>query len=316
MKFLIYSVFAFISFSFLTLGQVNVALPNDKSSVEFNFDSYKIKDYQVDPNEEEGYWYATNDEIVMSIVFEKSHKQGDAKVCRDFFVKELQTNSPITMTDNRQYEVNDKAVNEYMIEEYKGKKIDQKNINVYLVHDDYWIDIHISKVLFTSDDEEIINDLVKSIRINESFEYSPLIDMSYGSLYFNSKKYSEAGVFYLKALTRYKDMGNKGLDRDQWRVLIDQTAMSLGISGQLDGSKTILESGIKEDPEYPMFYYNLACVYAESNDKQKCFETLEKAISVKTNMIQGEEFPDPMSDSSFKKYVDDSEFIKIISKIN
>ena len=140
--------------------------------------------------------------------------------------------------------------------------------------------------------------------------------MSYGSLYFNSKKYSEAGVFYLKALTRYKDMGNKGLDRDQWRVLIDQTAISLGISGQLDGAKTILEIGIKEDPEYPMFYYNLACVYAESDDKQKCFETLEKAISFKTKMFQGEEFPDPMSDSSFKKYVDDSEFIKIVSKIN
>lgn len=316
MKFLIYSVFAFISFSFLTLGQVNVALPNDKSSVEFNFDSYKIKDYQVDPNEEQGYWYATNDELVMSIVFEKSHKQGDAIVCRDFFVKELEDNSPITMTDKKQYEINDKAINEYMIEEYKGKKIDQKNINVYLVHDDYWIDIHISKVLFTSDDEEIINDLVKSIRINESFEYSPLIDMSYGSLYFNSKKYSEAGVFYLKALNRYKDMGNKGLDKDQWRVLVDQTAMSLGISGQLDGAKIVLQSGIETDPEYPMFYYNLACVYAESDDKQKCFETLEKAILFKTNMIQGEEFPDPMNDSSFKKYVDDSEFIKIVSKLN
>jgi hypothetical protein len=63
------------------------------------------------------------------------------------------------------------------------------------------------------------------------------------------------------------------------------------------------------------FYYNLACVYAESNDKEKCFETLDKAISFKSNMIQGEKFPDPMSDSSFKKYVDDSEFIKIVSKI-
>ena len=94
-------IFSIYKFFISTLGQVNVALPNDKSSVEFNFDSYKIKDYQVDPNEEQGYWYATNDEIVMSIVFEKSHKQGDAKVCRDFFVKELQTNSPITMTDKR-----------------------------------------------------------------------------------------------------------------------------------------------------------------------------------------------------------------------
>jgi len=316
MKFLIYSVLALKCFSMLSFSQVNVALPNDKSSVEFNFDSYKIKDYQVDPKEEQGYWYATNDDIVLSIVFEKSHKQGDAKVCRDFYVKELYTNSPVTMTDKKQYEINDKAINEYMIEEYKGKKIDQKNINIYLVHDDYWIDIHISKVLFTADDEEKINELVKSIRINENFEYTPLLDMSYGNLYFNSKRYTEAGVFYLKALNRYKDMGNKGLDKDQWRILVDQTAMSLGISGQLDGAKIVLENGIEEDPEYPMFYYNLACVYAESNDKQKCFEALAKAISYRINMIQGEDFPDPMSDSSFKKYVDDSEFIKIISKIN
>ncbi len=300
----------------LTLGQVNVALPNDKSSVEFNFDSYKLKAYNVDSTENLSYWWAANNEFYISITIQKSYKQGDAKECRDYYVKQMKNALPISITNERQYEINDKPIFEFISDDYNKEQIFRKHIMVFLVHDEFWISIHISKDLLGSNDEYKIEELIKSIRINDKFEYTPLLDMSYGSHYFNLNNYTKAGMFYLKALKRYDEMGNKGLDKNQWRVLIDQTAISFRISGQLDGAKTILEIGIKEDPEYPMFYYNLACVYAESDDKQKCFETLEKAISFKTKMFQGEEFPDPMSDSSFKKYADDSEFIKIVSKIN
>jgi len=59
-----------------------------------------------------------------------------------------------------------------------------------------------------------------------------------------------------------------------------------------------------------MFYYNLACAYAESNDRDEAIKNLKLAYEYKDNMLPGEKIPDPKTDSSFKGFLNDNAFIE------
>jgi hypothetical protein len=50
------------------------------------------------------------------------------------------------------------------------------------------------------------------------------------------------------------------------QVLVDNLGMAYGITGDLKKASEIFEYGLSKDDTYPMFYYNLACTYAEMND--------------------------------------------------
>jgi hypothetical protein len=76
-----------------------------------------------------------------------------------------------------------------------------------------------------------------------------------------------------------------------------------------------LESAIRDDPEYPLNYYNLACAYADEGDKGKVLTNLSLAFEHKKHVLKGEQMPDPRTDSSFQKYVRDEDFIKLMAKL-
>jgi predicted Zn-dependent protease len=105
------------------------------------------------------------------------------------------------------------------------------------------------------------------------------------------------------------------LAADQHRILVDQLAMAYGISGDLKKSRALLESAIRDDPEYPLNYYNLACAYAEEGGKGKAFTNLSLAFQHKEHVLKGAQMPDPRTDSSFQKYLGDEDFIKLMAKL-
>ena len=73
------------------------------------------------------------------------------------------------------------------------------------------------------------------------------------------------------------------------------------------------EYGLTQDPEYPMFYYNLACTYGETKNMQQAIEELRLAYKYKANMIAGETLPDPLKDDSFRFFVNDDGFVKAVT---
>src|ERR1700733_12196409 len=127
------------------------------------------------------------------------------------------------------------------------------------------------------------------------------------------EKYADAVVPYEKA--RELEASGSKLPSDQHRVLIDQLAMAYGISGDLKKTHALLESAIRDDPEYPLNYYNLACAYAEEGDKGKALTNLSLAFQHKEHALKGEQMPDPRTDSSFQKYVRDEDFTKLMAKL-
>ena len=91
--------------------------------------------------------------------------------------------------------------------------------------------------------------------------------------------------------------------------------MSLGISGSIKESRAVLESAIKDDPDYPLNYYNLACADAEQGDATGAKVHLQQAFERKNNTLKGESLPDPTKDDSLLKLKKNKEFWQSASSI-
>jgi len=131
-----------------------------------------------------------------------------------------------------------------------------------------------------------------------------------GQTLFKEEQYAAAANTFQKAHDLEK-AGNV-LSVVQRRILTDQLVMAYGINGDLKKAHTLLDDAIKQDPEYPLNYYNLACAFAEDGDKAKLLVNLALAFQHKNNALSGEQMPDPRADSSFQKFVRDPDFAKLM----
>lgn len=127
-----------------------------------------------------------------------------------------------------------------------------------------------------------------------------------GSYYYLKHDFKAAIGPYQKALDFEKQ--KRTLDKTFWKVLIDNLGMAYGITGDLEKAKDTFEYGISKDPDYPLFYYNLACTYGEMKEMDKAIKYLKLAFERRENMIPGEKMPNPATDSSFKRFTDNERF--------
>ena len=138
--------------------------------------------------------------------------------------------------------------------------------------------------------------------------------MEDASRFFLAGDYKKAIPPYQQALDREKQ--NRTLSEALWRVLIDNLGMAYGISGDLKKAKATFEYGLSKDPKYPMFHYNMACTYAEMDDVDNAILYLRQAFQFKQNMIKGERFPDPRSDSSFQRFMNNEKFVSALREMD
>jgi len=143
----------------------------------------------------------------------------------------------------------------------------------------------------------------------ETLEY-----MRQGSVFYLQRDFKRAIPSYQKAVNLEKEKST--LDRTLWRVLVDNLGMAYGISGDLKKAKDTFEYGLSKDPKYPMFHYNMACTYAEMNDPDKAIVYLKQAFEHKENMIKGEQMPDPWTDSSFRRFMNNDKFVNALKELN
>lgn len=137
--------------------------------------------------------------------------------------------------------------------------------------------------------------------------------MYLGQTLFKEEKFAAAVVPYEKVRSLEKS-GTK-LTLTQHRILADQLAMAYGISGRTADAKALLQESVRTDPEYPLSYYNLACVSADEDDKAGVLKNLSLAFQHKDQVLPGEQMPDPASDPSFKKYAQDTDFRSLVGRL-
>jgi tetratricopeptide (TPR) repeat protein len=125
-------------------------------------------------------------------------------------------------------------------------------------------------------------------------------------LYNLTKKYSSAAEEWEKA--RKIDDAHKQLNAQQRHEVLDGLGIALALGGDIDRSMAVYREAIKEDPDYPLYHYNLACGYAESGDLNGAIPELQKAWELRDNLPRGMRFPDVHKDLSFERYIGNQKF--------
>ena len=127
-----------------------------------------------------------------------------------------------------------------------------------------------------------------------------------GRLYTLTNRYSAAAREFTSAVT-LDDQHHK-LNEELRRQLVDDQGVAYALSGNLDRAKEIYLAALAKDPDYAMYNYNLACVYAEQHDLDTAISYLKKSWQHRDTMPPNMKFPDPRQDNSFKPYVNDPKF--------
>jgi tetratricopeptide (TPR) repeat protein len=127
----------------------------------------------------------------------------------------------------------------------------------------------------------------------------------YAEVLYRNHQYKASAPIYADYL---KSLPNDKSHLLQRRVATDNMGMALGMSGDLDGARKVFQEASSEDPDYPMYYYNLACADAEQGDAADAKLHLQQAFAHKANTIPGEKLPDPTKDDSILKLKSDKNF--------
>lgn len=209
---------------------------------------------------------------------------------------------------------------EFIVPEFRGIKVHQKDLHAYLGAGDLCAEVHLSKVDFKPEDGKLFDDVLSTVKLLPEASAAAAVpqsqdrDSSYyfalGSKFYLQKNFAQAEEAYLKALDLNRQTHT--LSKDYFRVLVDNLGMSYGMTGKLLQAKATFEFGLTQDPEYPMFHYNLACTYGEMDKMSEALDQLRLFYKYKANMIAGETLPDPLKDDSFRHFVGKEEFVTAV----
>lgn len=300
---------------------VLIFFPDASWAVQIDSPGFAAKTDESQPNGRR-YYYAINDRTQMALSITLTRVDGPATLddCRATLDKRISNPGEFKPANVKRSQANDFTILEYIVHEFRGAPIEQENLFACGVKGDTYVDVHISKVQYSSKDEPLFNAVFKSISLvtrstsgtanaaspaSASFDY-----WVKGGAAFEAADYPKAIDAYQKAFDLEK--AQRQLKPDYWRVLIDNLGMAYGISGKLDKAQEILRYGIAQEPTYPMFYYVLACIDAERGDMDKTMENLTTAFKYRANVIQGEKMPDPKADDSFQRFMKNEKFRKLV----
>jgi tetratricopeptide (TPR) repeat protein len=273
------------------------------------------------------YLLATNHEIdvTISITLEQA-PDADPRGCPPYLHQRADSLAPFDPSEIKFSQIGKLSVLEYFIAKENGIPIRQQSVVACSAKDGVYADIHLSKTSFQLSEQHFFTDILNATHFSDeapgesgSEGARPNPGSSYdlflkGSRYFVDQNFSASIPPYQAAF----DLEEKKteLSKTNWRVLVDNLAMAYGITGDLAGSERIYNLGITKDPEFPNFYYGLACVYAGRDNMDKTKEYLRKAFQYRANVIAGESMPDPAKDDSFEKYMTNPEFQEFVKSLN
>ena len=138
----------------------------------------------------------------------------------------------------------------------------------------------------------------------------------YAQILYNAHMYKPAAPMFELALEKLKEgLGKQQQNNDGPRG--DRSSgdgiRHVGVTSARQ--RAIFETAITEDPDYPMYYYNLACADAEEKNLVGAQKHLREAFARKANVIPGERLPDPTKDDSFLPYRDNKEFWSFVNSL-
>ena len=197
------------------------------------------------------------------------------------------------------------ATGSSLVESVGEVKVRQQNLFGVYASATACAEIHISKTGYGEGDDPTMSAQLASFQFERAYVPAMIDYYTLGSVFYQvTKSFGSAAFYYQRAL----DTLPADAPLNFRRVIVDQLSIAYGTIGQLKRSRTINETAVVTDPDYPIYYYNLACTDAEEGDATKARTHLQQAFDRKDNVLPGEHLPDPAQDSSLQKLKKNKEF--------
>ena len=145
-----------------------IALPGNDWALAIDLPGFVVSREQLRDDNQGAMMQAENGKtgMVVSIFLERAPTLGTSKACRDFYwAKDLK--SPLKKTDIQLSESAQMALVEWMVHEFGGAQVRQKNVKAFMARKDVCIDIHLSKAGFTPGDQTLFTKILDSVRYND-----------------------------------------------------------------------------------------------------------------------------------------------------
>ncbi|HKQ03874.1 MAG TPA: hypothetical protein VJ464_01985 [Blastocatellia bacterium] len=123
-----------------------------------------VEQQQVSPDGRQGYFsmYDEKNKISLSFFIEPVKDCKDSKACRDMVWK-LGNPSWEKPQKAIQSEIGDVSYFEFFMPTFQGQPVKQQNMYAEYVKDGFWVDMHISKVLYKPEEHELFERVIKSV---------------------------------------------------------------------------------------------------------------------------------------------------------
>lgn len=120
---------------------------------------------QIKPDGRSGYFSMTDktNNLTISFFIEPATKCKDSKSCRDLIWK---SGNPSWENPQNvvQSEVGEVSVFEFFMPSFRGMPVKQQHMYAQFVKDEFWVDMHLSKVLYTPREHKLFEDVIKSVQ--------------------------------------------------------------------------------------------------------------------------------------------------------
>lgn len=145
--------------------RIGFTVPAAPWTLTFPKENLKVQQRQVKPDGRYGYFLMHDDKnkLNISLFIEPVVDCKDSKACRDMVWKagnpSWENPQNVVMS-----ELGGASCFEFLIPSFKGQPVRQQNLYAEFVVDEFWVDLHISKVLYQPNEHELFERVVKSIR--------------------------------------------------------------------------------------------------------------------------------------------------------
>jgi tetratricopeptide (TPR) repeat protein len=314
-------------------GFLQLFLPNySQWHMTMELPGFEIPSYEFTEDGEELFVEALkpSDNMIVSVYVGPKLRPEGAIGCRNYYKMKNFLNKDYKEVNIRDWQYKEITISEHELRDFEGSGDMVKNYHGCVVRGDRWISISISKLGYIRGDRTEFIDVLKTIQIlnGPPWEYvefmaenvlaeenrEPWMEVFLGLYYYEQGDYENAIKHYSEA---YKtNLETMELEELMWLDVINALGVSYGITKDYENAFKVFEYGIEYSPEFGIFYYNLACTYAETGDKTKALENLKIALKYKVNPNNGRELPDPLTDISFESLWDDPDFLELAKQFN
>jgi tetratricopeptide (TPR) repeat protein len=300
------------------LGQVNapvtyLSFPGRGWALQVASEGLTRQGFHFSPETDSLYWTAASTQkgMALTVHFGRAAEGLTADGIRDSLMSEMREKG-YALADLEAFESGGFAYADYFAESSSTPAEYRRDTWAFAVKDGVWIHAHLSGNKYNSSKVEEWKAYLDGLKILDDYVPTSWDYLVYGTHYWTEEQFDLAAKYYGKSLELEKQ--GRALSDTFYVYIIDQLGMSLGIIGQHEKALEVFRFGLNERPNYPGFYYNIACSHAELGQVDSALVNLEKAYDYKSNFFHGEIFPDPFKDESFKSLWRKKEFRKLVNE--